>query len=51
MWIDQFGEVIAMAGHEEAIIVEEVDYSLIELRRYISSHKVKFFIIAKSCSQ
>lgn len=29
----QFGEVIATTEHEEAIIVEEIDYSLIELRR------------------
>ncbi|PKA47159.1 N-carbamoylputrescine amidase [Apostasia shenzhenica] len=31
--VGPFGEVIATTEHEEAIIVEEVDYSLIELRR------------------
>ncbi|CAD5191449.1 unnamed protein product [Musa acuminata subsp. malaccensis] len=31
--VGPFGEVIATTEHEEAIIVEEIDYSLIELRR------------------
>ncbi|KAG0489179.1 hypothetical protein HPP92_007990 [Vanilla planifolia] len=31
--VGPFGEVIATTGHEEAIVVEEVDYSLLELRR------------------
>lgn len=29
----QFGEVLATTEHEEAIVIAEVDYSLIELRR------------------
>ncbi|KAK8923815.1 N-carbamoylputrescine amidase [Platanthera zijinensis] len=31
--VGPFGEVIATTEHEESIIVEEIDYSLIELRR------------------
>ncbi|XP_008797647.1 omega-amidase, chloroplastic [Phoenix dactylifera] len=31
--VGPFGEVIATTEHEEAIIVDEIDYSLIELRR------------------
>ena len=33
-WIWQFGEVLATTEHEEAIIISEIDYSLIELRRW-----------------
>lgn len=29
----QFGEVLATTEHDEAIIIAEIDYSLIELRR------------------
>ena len=29
----QFGEVLATTEHEEAILVAEIDYSQIELRR------------------
>lgn len=31
--VGPFGEVIATTEHDEAIIIEEIDYSLIELRR------------------
>lgn len=32
MW--QFGEVLATAEHEEAIIIAEIDYSILEQRRF-----------------
>lgn len=31
----QFGEVLATTEHEETTIIAEVDYSVIELRRWI----------------
>jgi hypothetical protein len=32
MW--QFGEVLATTEHEEAIIIAEIDYSILEQRRF-----------------
>ncbi|KAI7997722.1 hypothetical protein LOK49_LG10G03086 [Camellia lanceoleosa] len=38
--VGPFGEILATTEHDEAIIISEVDYSQIELRRkYISSFK------------
>lgn len=31
----QFGEVLATTDHEETIVISEIDYSLIEQRRYL----------------
>ena len=33
VWFQQFGEVVATTEHDEAIIISEIDYSQVDLRR------------------
>ncbi|CAN6839138.1 unnamed protein product [Brassica oleracea var. botrytis] len=37
--VGPFGEVLATTEHEEAIIVAEIDYSILEQRRYLPLNK------------
>nr|VDD18999.1 unnamed protein product [Brassica oleracea] len=37
--VGPFGEVLATTEHEEAIIIAEIDYSILEQRRYLPLNK------------
>ena len=40
MSADQFGEIIAASEHEETVVVAEIDYSEIQLRRSNANSEV-----------
>lgn len=44
MW--QFGEILATTEHEEAIIIAEIDYSLLEQRRFIFLHTTSLHMLS-----